>query len=230
MKFALASTLAAVAFGVAVENYSSDYYGEGTYTNPAPKKGHNSVWGHAHYEPGNIDRFIGHGADIYGADDLAWGPNGYRTPFPASDNVHNWDDQGDAYICHSCGGHGCGNCGGYGHHHRNSKWGYHGHTLKKGFGTGHWHTYLGDKPRSTYNKYGNGIGGRYSQRWSNGYGDQYGINAGQRYGLAHTWGMYNGYGRGNPTSKGSNMGYGYNSNAQTPVRTEGYTKSEYGTY
>lgn len=37
------------------------------------------------------------------------------------------------------------------------------------------------------------------------------------------WGMYNGYGRGNPNSKGSNMGYGYDTNAQTPVRTQGYS-------
>jgi len=38
---------------------------------------HNRVWGHTHYEPGDVDRFENHYADIYGADDLAWGPNGY---------------------------------------------------------------------------------------------------------------------------------------------------------
>jgi len=222
--FASVIALAVAANAAEAENYGAEYARYGptqayeTFSNPTPQYGHSVVWGHAHYEPGNIDRFDNHGPEIYGADDLAWGPNGYENPWRESDQVHNWDDQGDAYVCHSCGGHGCNLCGGYGHFHRNSKFGYHGHSLKSGFGVGHWHTYLGPKPRSTYNKYGHGIGGRYSQRWSNGYGDRYGINAGERYGLAHLWGMYNGYGRGNPSSKGSVMGYGIGTNAITPLR------------
>jgi hypothetical protein len=60
------------------------------------------------------------------------------------------------------------------------------------------------------------MGGRYSQRWSNGYGDRYGLSGGERYGLQHRWGMYNGIGKGNPSSKGSNMGYGIGTNAQVP--------------
>jgi hypothetical protein len=174
---------------------------------------HDYVWGHDHYEPGNVKRFDGHFAEIHGADDLAWGPNGYQNPQAAKDDTHNWDDQGDAYTCHSCGGHGCAHCGGYGHFHRNSQFGHHGHSLMNGFGVGHWHTYLGDKQRSSYNKYGHGMGGRYSQRWTNGYGDKYGIDAGQRYGLNHRWGIYNGLGKGNASSKGSNLGYGIGTNA-----------------
>jgi len=175
--------------------------------------GHNQVWGHSHYEPGDADRFENHYADIYGADDSAWGPNGFRNPITNQDTSHNWDDQGDGYVCHSCGGHGCYLCGGHGHKHTNSQWGEHGHNLKKGFGIGHHHAYLGDKVRSSYNKYGHGIGGRYTQRWSNGYGGRYGFGHGERYGLAHRWSMYNGYGKGNPSSKGSVMGYGVGANA-----------------
>lgn len=215
--FALACFAAAFANGAELVRY-----GEGNYSNPAPGPSHLSTWGHGHYEPGDVDRFLGHHATVQAQDDLAWGPNGFSNPSTQNDGVHNWDDSGDAYVCHSCGGHGCGNCGGYGHHHKRAKFGHHGHTLKKGFGVGHWHNYLGDKPRSSYNKYGTGIGGRYSQRYSNGYGDRYGITAGARYGLAHLWGMYNGYGRGNPSSKGSVLGYGYDTNAQTPLRTQGY--------
>ena len=185
---------------------------------------HDQVWGHGHYEPGDVERFDNHFAEIYGADDLAWGPNGYANPHTENDTVHNWDDQGDAFICHGCGGHGCTLCGGYGHEHKNAQFGYHGHGLKTGFGVGHSHAYLGDKVRSSYNKYGHGVGGRYSQRWSNGYGDRYGINAGHRYGLAHRWGMYNGYGRGNPSSKGSVMGYGIGANAAIPQRFEHYVE------
>jgi len=180
--------------------------------------GHNQVWGHGHYEPGNACRFENHSAEIYGSDDLAWGPNGYANPHTENDTVHNWDDQGDGYICHGCGGHGCGLCGGYGHRHTKASWGYHGHNLKKGFGIGHSHAYLGDKPRSTYNKYGHGIGGRYTQRFSNGYGGRYGFGHGERYGRAHRWSMYNGYGKGNPSSKGSVMGYGLGANSALPER------------
>ena len=179
---------------------------------------HNQTWGHGHYEPGDIDRFDSHYAEIYGADDSAWGPNGYRNPTTQNDKHHNWDDQGDGYICHSCGGHGCGLCGGYGHFHTNAQFGKHGHTLDRGFGIGHHHAYLGDKVRSSYNRYGHGVGGRYTQRYSNGYGGQFGFNHGERYGLAHRWSMYNGYGRGNPSSKGSVMGYGIGANAALPKR------------
>ena len=177
---------------------------------------HDRVWGHGHYEPGDIERFENHHAEIYGADDLAWGPNGFANPHTHNDDHHNWDDQGDAYVCHSCGGHGCTLCGGYGHGHRNAQFGEHGHTLQTGFGVGHNHVYLGDKPRSSYNRYGHGVGGRYTQRWSNGYGNRYGIGHGHRYGLAHRWSQYNGYGHGNPSSKGSVMGYGLGANAQIP--------------
>jgi hypothetical protein len=179
---------------------------------------HDHIWNHGHYEPGNVERFDNHYAEIYGADDLAWGPNGYRQPNQHNDTIHNWDDQGDAWVCHACGGHGCNLCGGYGHFHNNAQFGYHGHTLKSGFGVGHNHAYLGKKVRSSYNKYGHGVGGRYSQRWSNGYGDRYGNGAGHRYGLAHRWSMYNGYGKGNPSSKGSVMGYGIGSNAGLPAQ------------
>jgi len=219
--FTAACAAIAEAVSVEAQNYGS-VTREGTYSNPAPSYGHNQVWGHGHYEPGNIQNFLGYSAEIDGADDLGWGPNGFQNPIVQNDGVHNWDDMGDAYVCHSCGGHGCGLCGGYGHFHRKAQFGQHGHSLKRGFGIGHWHTYLGPKPRSSYNKYGHGIGGRYSQRWSNGYGDRYGINAGERYGLAHVWSMYNGYGRGNPSSKGSVMGYGVGSNAQVPLREAAY--------
>ena len=131
-----------------------------SYETPEPTYGHNQVWGHQHYEPGDVDRYENHYADIYGADDLAWGPNGYANPQTTSDDAHNWDDQGDGHVCHACGGHGCGLCGGYGHRHTNAQFGEHGHSLKKAHGIGHGHAYLGDKPRSTYNKYGHGIGGR----------------------------------------------------------------------
>jgi len=181
---------------------------------------HDRVWGHGHYEPGDIERFDNHYAEIYGADDLAWGPNGYQNPHTHNDDHHNWDDQGDAFVCHGCGGHGCELCAGYGHQHRNAAFGNHGHTLKTGFGNGHSHAYLGDKPRSSYNKYGHGVGGRYSQRWSNGYGGRYGLGHGHRYGLAHRWSTYNGYGHGNPSSKGSVMGYGIGANAQIPMQWE----------
>jgi len=107
-------------------------------------------------------------------------------------------------------------CSAYGHQHKGAKHGYHGHNLKTGFGVGHNHAYLGDKVRTSYSKYGTGIGGRYTQRWSNGYGDRYGINHGERYGLAHRWSQYNGYGHGNPSSKGSVMGYGLGANAAIP--------------
>jgi len=179
--------------------------------------GHNQVWGHSHYEPGDVDRFENHSAEIYGADDLAWGPNGFANPNTESDSVHNWDDQGDAYICHACGGHGCTLCGGYGHEHKGRQFGYHGHGLKTGFGVGHSHAYLGKKPRSSYNKYGHGVGGRYTQRWSNGYGGRYGLGHGERYGIAHRWSQFNGYGKGNPSTKGSVMGYGLGANAQIPI-------------
>jgi hypothetical protein len=200
---------------------------------------HDQAWGHSHYEPGDIERFDGHHAEIYGADDLAWGPNGYANAHAHSDTVHNWDDQGDAYVCHSCGGHGCTLCGGYGHEHKGRSFGFHGHGLKTGFGVGHTHAYLGKKPRSSYNKYGHGIGGRYTQRWSNGYGGRYGLGHGERYGIAHRWSQYNGYGKGNPSSKGTVMGYGQGANASIPqlhdtpdtvghqYATEKYTK-EYG--
>lgn len=193
-------------------------YMEGIY-NGKEDFTHNHVWGHTHYDPGNVKRFDGHLAEIEGADDLSWGPNGFQNPLTATnkDSIHNWDDSGDAYVCHSCGGHGCEFCGGYGHFHRTAQFGYHGHNLKNGFGVGHWHTYLGPKVRSSYNKYKHGIGGRYTQRWSNGYGDRYGINAGERYGLMHRWGMYNGIGKGNPSSKGSVMGYGIGANAEIPT-------------
>jgi len=193
-------------------------YMEGVY-NGKEDYLHDHVWGHTHYDPGNVKRFDGHYAEINGSDDLAWGPNGFQNPLPHTnkDNTHNWDDSGDAYTCHSCGGHGCELCGGYGHFHRTAQFGYHGHNLKNGFGVGHWHTYLGPKVRSSYNKYKHGIGGRYTQRWSNGYGDRYGLNAGERYGLAHRWGIYNGYGKGNPSSKGSVMGYGVGANAEVPT-------------
>jgi len=181
---------------------------------------HDRVWGHGHYEPGDIERFDNHYAEIYGADDLAWGPNGFQNPHTHNDDHHNWDDQGDAFVCHGCGGHGCELCAGYGHQHRNAAFGNHGHTLKTGFGNGHSHAYLGDKPRSSYNKYGHGVGGRYSQRWSNGYGGRYGLGHGHRYGLAHRWSSYNGYGHGNPSSKGSVMGYGIGANAQIPMQWE----------
>ena len=177
---------------------------------------HDRVWGHGHYEPGDIERFDNHFAEIYGSDDLAWGPNGYHNPHAHSDNHHNWDDQGDAYVCHGCGGHGCTLCGGYGHGHRNAAFGEHGHGLKTGLGVGHSHAYLGDKPRSSYNRYGHGVGGRYTQRWSNGYGNRYGLGHGHRYGLAHRWSQYNGYGHGNPSSKGSVLGFGLGANAQIP--------------
>jgi hypothetical protein len=184
---------------------------------------HDQVWGHGHYEPGDAFRFENHYADIYGADDLAWGPNGFANPHTNSDDIHNWDDQGDGFVCHACGGHGCSLCGGYGHKHTNAQWGYHGHTLKKPHGIGHNHAYLGDKVRSTYNKYGHGIGGRYTQRWSNGYGGRYGLQGhGERYGLAHRWSMYNGYGKGNPSSKGSVMGYGVGANAGIPQQPAQY--------
>ena len=189
-----------------------------SYETPEPTYGHNQVWGHQHYEPGDVDRFENHYADVYGADDLAWGPNGYANPQTTNDDAHNWDDQGDGYVCHACGGHGCGLCGGYGHRHTNAQFGEHGHTLKKAHGIGHGHAYLGDKPRSTYNKYGHGIGGRYSQRWSNGYGGRYGFGHGGRYGIAHRWSMYNGYGKGNPSTKGSVMGYGIGANAAIPMQ------------
>ena len=178
---------------------------------------HDQAWGHSHYEPGDIERFDGHYAEIYGADDLAWGPNGYANAHTHSDTVHNWDDQGDAYICHACGGHGCTLCGGYGHEHKGRQFGYHGHGLKTGFGVGHSHAYLGKKPRSSYNKYGHGIGGRYTQRWTNGYGGRYGLGHGERYGIAHRWSQFNGYGKGNPSTKGSVMGYGLGANAQIPI-------------
>lgn len=218
----------AVVASVAEANvYTQGDYREGIYVNQDDFT-HDHVWGHTHYEPGNVKRFDGHYAEIDGADDLAWGPNGYQNPLPMTnkDAVHNWDDAGDAYVCHSCGGHGCTLCGGYGHFHRTAQFGHHGHNLKNGFGVGHWHTYLGPKVRSSYNKYGHGIGGRYSQRWSNGYGDRYGINAGERYGLQHRWGIYNGLGKGNPSSKGSVMGYGIGQNAEVPAllpnRMDGY--------
>ena len=184
---------------------------------------HDQVWGHGHYEPGEIERFDNHFAEIYGADDLAWGPNGYMNPHTENDTVHNWDDQGDAFVCHGCGGHGCTLCGGYGHEHKNSRFGDHGHNLRTGFGIGHSHAYLGDKVRSSYNRYGHGVGGRYTQRWSNGYGNRYGIGHGHRYGLAHRWSMYNGYGKGNPSSKGSVLGYGIGANAAIPQRFEAPT-------
>ena len=177
---------------------------------------HDRVWGHGHYEPGDIERFDGHHAEIYGADDLAWGPNGFANAHTHNDDIHNWDDQGDAYICHACGGHGCTLCGGYGHEHKGRTFGYHGHNLKMGFGVGHTHAYLGKKPRSSYNRYKHGVGGRYTQRWTNGYGGRYGLGHGERYGLAHRWSMYNGYGHGNPSSKGSVLGYGIGANAAIP--------------
>ena len=177
---------------------------------------HDRVWGHGHYEPGDIERFDGHHAEIYGADDLAWGPNGFANAHTHSDDIHNWDDQGDGYICHACGGHGCTLCGGYGHEHKGRTFGYHGHNLKMGFGVGHTHAYLGKKPRSSYNRYKHGVGGRYTQRWTNGYGGRYGLGHGERYGLAHRWSMYNGYGHGNPSSKGSVLGYGIGANAAIP--------------
>ena len=186
---------------------------------------HDRVWGHGHYEPGDITRFENHYAEIYGADDLAWGPNGFQNPHTHNDKVHNWDDQGDANTCHACGGHGCTLCGGYGHVHRNAAFGNHGHNLQTGFGVGHNHAYLGDKVRSSYNRYGHGIGGRYTQRWTNGYGDRYALNHGERYGLAHRWGMYNGYGHGNPSSKGSVMGYGIGANAAIPQQ---WAEPDYG--
>merc|ERR1719198_2866089 len=130
---------------------------------------HDRVWGHGHYEPGDIERFDGHHAEIYGADDLAWGPNGFANAHAHNDATHNWDDQGDGYVCHACGGHGCTLCGGYGHEHKGRMFGYHGHNLKMGFGVGHTHAYLGKKPRSSYNRYKHGVGGRYTQRWTNGY-------------------------------------------------------------
>jgi len=102
----------------------------------------------------------------------------------------------------------------------NAQFGEHGHTVGTGHRAGHHHAYLGAPVRSSYNRYGHGVGGRYSQRWSNGYGDRYGINHGGRYGLAKRWGMYNGYGRGNPSSKGSIMGYGMGANASIPYRRE----------
>ena len=194
---------------------------------PVNLYGHNQVWGHQHYEPGDVDRFENHHADIYGADDLAWGPNGYANPTTTNDDIHNWDDQGDGYVCHACGGHGCGLCGGYGHKHTNAQFGYHGHTLRKPHGIGHNHAYLGDKPRSTYNKYGHGVGGRYSQRWSNGYGGRYGFGHGERYGIAHRWSMYNGYGKGNPSTKGSVMGYGIGANAAIPMQNKWGYKAGY---
>jgi len=205
--FGKALTVAALA-AVASANYA---------VGPTKDHGdfkHDKVWGHGHYEPGSIARFNNFFADIYGADDDAWGVNGFQNPHNHKDNIHNWDDQGDGQICHACGGHGCGLCFGYGHRHANAQFGWHGHTLKKGLGIGHNHDYLGDKVRSTYNRYGHGYGGRYSQRWSNGYGGKYNLQGGQRYGLAHRWGMYNGYGHGNPNSQGSVMGYGIGSNAE----------------
>ena len=212
--FAIALAATGVAayspYGTSSGLQAGVYQGEDDFT-------HDYAWGHDHYEPGNIKRFDGHFAEIYGADDLAWGANGFQNPIVAKDGVHNWDDQGDAYTCHSCGGHGCSLCGGYGHFHRNKQFGKHGHTLQNGFGVGHWHAYLGPKNRSSYNKYGHGIGGRYTQRWNNGYGDRYGINSGQRYGLAHRWSLYNGYGKGNASAKGSVMGYGIGTNAETQV-------------
>lgn len=177
---------------------------------------HDRVWGHGHYEPGDIERFDGHHAEIYGADDLAWGPNGFANAHAHNDATHNWDDQGDAYVCHACGGHGCTLCGGYGHEHKGRMFGYHGHNLKMGFGVGHTHAYLGKKPRSSYNRYKHGVGGRYTQRWTNGYGGRYGLGHGERYGLAHRWSQYNGYGHGNPSSKGSVLGYGLGANAAIP--------------
>jgi len=225
-------TFAAVLFlGSANAQYNWSIHNEkGPY---AQETQHDHVWNHAHYEPGNIDRFDNHHAEIYGADDLAWGANGYKNPGVQNDTIHNWDDQGDAWVCHACGGHGCDLCGGYGHMHNNAQFGYHGHTLKTGFGVGHNHAYLGKKVRSTYNKYGHGVGGRYTQRWSNGYGDKYGNGAGHRYGLAHRWGMYNGYGKGNPSSKGSVMGFGIGSNAGLRGMTEKpstYADAKYNPY
>ena len=228
--------LSAVAVGVAASGYHQ--YNSHTPANAYASQGqpsqswavqnipveepewrtNNRAWMSERYEPGDVDRFENHYAEIYGADDVAWGPNGFANPHTHNDRFHNWDDQGDAFTCHACGGHGCYLCGGYGHRHTNAIFGQHGHSLQQGFGIGHHHAYLGDKQRSSYNKYGHGIGGRYTQRWSNGYGDRFGFNHGARYGLAHRWSMYNGYGKGNPSSKGSVMGYGIGSNAQIPTQ------------
>jgi len=209
----MAATAEAGGYGYSDKSESIARYG------PTREYGgyqHDRVWGHGHYEPGDIERFDGHHAEIYGADDLAWGPNGFANAHTHSDDIHNWDDQGDGYICHACGGHGCTLCGGYGHEHKGRTFGYHGHNLKMGFGVGHTHAYLGKKPRSSYNRYKHGVGGRYTQRWTNGYGGRYGLGHGERYGLAHRWSMYNGYGHGNPSSKGSVLGYGIGANAAIP--------------
>ena len=73
------------ALFIAAEVSASGSYGSYSEARYGPTRNyggfqHDQVWGHSHYEPGDIERFDGHYAEVYGADDLAWGANGNRNP------------------------------------------------------------------------------------------------------------------------------------------------------
>ena len=73
-------SVALLAVGAAASGYGYGDQGERARWGPTKEHGdyqHDRVWGHGHFEPGDIERFDNHYSEIYGADDLAWGPNGF---------------------------------------------------------------------------------------------------------------------------------------------------------